>query len=322
MLRFAALAALLMPALLQAQLSCTQASHDLGSVQGGRVVRHSFLLENTGRETLQITEIRTGCGCVRGQPGQLTLRPGQRTSLPIEVHTVTQAAGANVWGAEVRWRSESGITGICNVRLTATLVPEVQLSPATMVLHPATAALHPFILIERRADPLELTSISTTSPHIKAQASKPVKQGNSWTREICLTVESSCPAGRQDCLLVLTTSDARFPELRAPFVVLKRDAGSVRAIPAEHEWLAVHNEALASRVSLLHSDSDQPITIENVRCSHPAFRATWASGTRGTVRFVVDRAQVPADGLQALAEVKLSKPLATTLNIPLRVRLK
>jgi hypothetical protein len=322
MLRVAFLAALLVPALVQAQLTCTQSLHAAGSVKGGTVLTHTFALENTGTETLRITEVRTGCGCVRTQPAQRLLRAGEKTTLPLQVHTVTQAAGANQWGAELRYRTESGTEGVCTVRLSATVVPEVQLSPATLVLHTAAHARHPFFLSERRAEPLELTGVATSSPHVKAEAGKPVRQGNAWVREIRLTVAPTCPPGRQECTLTLTTGDAGFPELRAPFVVIKREEASVQAGPAEHDWLAVGSEALPARLSRLFTDSNQPITIDAIECSHPAFKATWASGPRATVRFVVDRDKVPAGGVEAVAEVKISTPKATTLKLPLRVRVK
>ena len=322
MLRMAALAGLLVPALAQAQLTGSPPLHEAGSLASGTVLRHTFTLQNTGRETLHLSEVRTGCGCVRSQLGQRTLKPGEKTNLPIEVHTVTQATGPNLWGADVRYRDESGREGVCSVRLRATVVPEVQLSPATLVLHTAAPAQHFFVLTERRSEPLPLTSVATSCAHVKAEASKPVQQGNGWAREIRLSVAADCPVGRHECLLTLTTQDARFPELRAPFVVVKRDQSGVRASPDAHEWLALGSEALPARLSLLHSDSDQPITIENVSSSHPAFKATWASGVRGTVRFVVDRAQVPSGGVEAIADVTLSRPQPTTLKIPLRVRLK
>jgi len=322
MLRMAALAGLLVPALAYAQLTGSPSLHEAGSLASGTVLRHTFTLQNIGHETLHLSEVRTGCGCVRSQPGQRTLKPGEKTTLPIEVHTVTQATGPNLWGADVRYRDEAGHEGVCTVRLRATLVPEVQLRPATLVLHTAAPAQAFFVLTERRNEPLPLTSVATSCAHVKAEASKPVRQGNNWTREIRLNVAPDCPVGRHECLLMLTTKDERFPELRAPFVVVKRDPSGVRANPEAHEWLAVGSEALPARLSLLHGDADQLITIENVSCSHPAFKATWASGTRGTVRFVVDRAQLPAGGVEAVAEVTLSRPQPTTLKIPLRVRLK
>ena len=322
MLRVACLAAFLVPTLVQAQLSCSQSVHSAGSVKGGTVLTHTFTLENTGREPLEILGVRTGCGCVRSEPAKRKLQPGEKTTLPIEVQSVTQPAGDNLWGADVRYRTETGKEDTLSLRLKATIVPEVHLTPAKLVLHTTALARHPFLLTERRAEPLALTALRTTSPHVKAEAGKPIRQGNGWVREIRLVVAPTCPPGRHECMLALSSSDAQFPELRAPFVVDKKDESAVFARPAEHEWLAIGTDSLPARLTLLHTDSNQPITIDAVRCSHPAFKATWASGSRGTVRFVVDRDKVPAEGVEAVAEVKISAPQASTLKIPLRVRVK
>jgi hypothetical protein len=322
MLRFVCLVAALGPAVASAQLICPAPLHALGTVKSGTVVSHRFVLENVGRETVQITAVKTGCGCVRTEPAQRVLRPGEKTTLPIEVHTVTQPAGANLWGAELRYRTDSGTQSVLNVRLTAKVEVEVQLTPTTLVVHTAAASQHPFLLTERRATPLKLTSLTTSSPHVQVEASEPVRRGTGWVRTLRLVVAPTCPAGRHECQLTLATDDPAYPELRAPFSLIQKETNAVEARPAAHEWVAIGTEALAARLSVLSTTQDKPIVIDEVRCSHPAFRATWVSGPRATLRFVADREKIPAAGVEAFAEIQLQSPQVMTLKIPLSVRLK
>src|SRR2546423_428377 len=82
---------------------------------------------------------------------------------------------------------------------------------ADLVLHTSAAIKHPFLLVERRPVPMEVRSARTTSPHVRAEAGKPVQQAGAWVRTVDLHVLPTCPEGRHECVLHLDTGDATFP---------------------------------------------------------------------------------------------------------------
>lgn len=55
--------------------------YDAGSVAEGAIVEHTFTLQNTGRERVQVEKLATSCGCVSAEIGQEELKPGASTWL-------------------------------------------------------------------------------------------------------------------------------------------------------------------------------------------------------------------------------------------------
>ncbi|MGL4551492.1 MAG: hypothetical protein ACRC33_09920, partial [Gemmataceae bacterium] len=229
--------------------------------------------------------------------------------------------GPNVWGAEVRYHT-AGRDGVLNLRMTGHVTPELQIKPAALVLHTAATVRHPFTLTERRPTPVTLTAATTSSPHVRVEAGTPVRQREGWARALQLVVLPTCPEGRHECSLILTTDDPSCPEVRAPFTVVKKSPDAVAASPSALDWAAFAGEALPARLTVLHGSDGRPVVIEAVTFTHPAFRGTWVSGPRATVRVTVDPDQLPDGGVEAAAEVRLSSPAERTVRVPLTVRLR
>jgi rhodanese-related sulfurtransferase len=57
------------------------------TVQSGSLVTHSFLLTNTGDETLTLSNVRTSCGCTTAALAKRDLPPGESVSVEATVNT-------------------------------------------------------------------------------------------------------------------------------------------------------------------------------------------------------------------------------------------
>lgn len=58
---------------------------DFGQIQSSRVVRHDFIVTNTGNAPLEITEVRPGCpGCTTALPWDHEIKPGKTGKIPIQ----------------------------------------------------------------------------------------------------------------------------------------------------------------------------------------------------------------------------------------------
>jgi hypothetical protein len=310
----------LLPAIASAQLASPTPTHHVGTVKGGVVVSHHFELHNRGELPLELLEVRTGCGCLKAQPDRRSFAPGEKGSIRLQVQTVTQPAGPNVWGAEVRYRTARG-EGVLNLRLTGQVSLDRQIRPAALVIHTAATIRHPFTLIEQRAKPVTLKAVTTSSPHVRVMAGPPMRQGEGWVRTLQLVVQPNCPEGRHECILSLVTDDPACPELNAPFTVVKKARDTVQASPSALEWTELGGDPLPAQLTVLRGGDERPVVVEAVTFTHPAFKATWVSGPRATLRIAVDRDQLPDGGVQAAAEVKLSSPAERTIRIPLTVRI-
>ena len=58
---------------------------DFGQIQSSSVVRHDFIVTNTGNAPLEITEVRPGCpGCTTALPWDREIKPGKTGKIPIQ----------------------------------------------------------------------------------------------------------------------------------------------------------------------------------------------------------------------------------------------
>src|ERR1041385_8002204 len=51
--------------------------YDFGKTNAGTLVKHDFIFTNTGTATLQITDVRPGCGCTTAGAWDKTVEPGK-----------------------------------------------------------------------------------------------------------------------------------------------------------------------------------------------------------------------------------------------------
>ena len=61
--------------------------YDFGKVKGGEVVKHSFVFTNTGSATLEIIEVKPGCGCTTAGTWDKMIEPGKTGSIPLQFNS-------------------------------------------------------------------------------------------------------------------------------------------------------------------------------------------------------------------------------------------
>lgn len=60
---------------------------DFGKVNEGEVLKHNFTIKNDTGRTLNITNVRTSCGCTTSQVKKKTLLPQESTDLEVSVNS-------------------------------------------------------------------------------------------------------------------------------------------------------------------------------------------------------------------------------------------
>ncbi|MBN2575397.1 MAG: DUF1573 domain-containing protein [Deltaproteobacteria bacterium] len=89
--------------------------HDFGAVNEGAVLKHAFVVKNTGNAPLMLANVATSCGCTAAAPATDTIPPGG--SAPIEVTFATRGR---------RGAGSKTIQVTCNDRLHPTSVLEIK----------------------------------------------------------------------------------------------------------------------------------------------------------------------------------------------------
>src|SRR5436190_6457142 len=61
--------------------------YDFGKVSSGEVVKHSFVFTNVGKATLEIKDVRPGCGCTTAGTWDKEVEPGKTGSIPLQFNS-------------------------------------------------------------------------------------------------------------------------------------------------------------------------------------------------------------------------------------------
>lgn len=64
-----------------------QLEYDFGSVDQGTIVKHTFIISNTGGDALKIENVSASCGCTAAKPEKSELAPGESTNINVEFNT-------------------------------------------------------------------------------------------------------------------------------------------------------------------------------------------------------------------------------------------
>src|SRR5437764_15023342 len=81
----------------RADLRFDSTSVKLGEIRAGVPLVSQFTFVNDGPGTVELTEARPGCGCLSPRLEQRPFAPGQRGTIPLEIHTLGQAARPHTW---------------------------------------------------------------------------------------------------------------------------------------------------------------------------------------------------------------------------------
>jgi hypothetical protein len=315
------LAAALLPlsaATARADLSFANPTVDAGEVRSGAPLKQHFAFVNAGAQTVEITGLHASCGCVKPLLEKRTYAPGERGELVLDVHTLSQPAGDNVWHLDVAYR-DGGETRQAELFLKGRVITEIAVQPAAMSIFTGAAAAHEITLTDLRDRPLSVTGVHSSSPHLKGEVKQAVIDGAGHrVVTVALALAASCPEGRYEETVVLLTDDAEYRELTVPVTVVKRPKQRVTASPGSVSVSAARGQAVPSRIVLLRPAGDEAVAVDGVEADDAAVSCTWAAGpdNMATLKVSIDRTKLPADGLLSAIHVHISKPISETITVP------
>jgi hypothetical protein len=305
----------------RAELECSQPTAQVGEVRSGRPLSHRFCFVNRGADPVEITEVKPSCGCLTPRLEKQRLAPGETGSLVLEINTLTQPEGSHSWSVQLHYSSE-GQPRVLTLLLCARVLTEVTIQPASLTVFTDRGLGHPLTLIDRRPQPLRITSILTNTPAVQVVSSPPNRAAEGhWVSTMNLQVLPECPEGRHEHSLSIFTDDPFYPELRVPFTVVKRSKQQVSATPAEVTLLGSPGEPLPSRIVLLSSADGQEVSVERIESEDPAIRCQWAKGpgSRVTLKIQVDHTRLGSASMKSAIRVHLDHPVPQTVTLPVLV---
>jgi hypothetical protein len=182
--------------------------HDFGKVSGGEVVKHTFFFTNTGKATLEVSNVQTSCGCTTAGDWTRRVEPGQSGSIPIQFNT------GNFNGTVMKQ-----ITVMCNdasqgtVRLDikSTIWRAIDVAPQFAIINvttesPSNAAT--VRIVNNQEEPLQVWGPESKNPAFAAEL-----QTNQPGKEYHLIVRTVPPlaAGNPQGQITLKSSATNVP---------------------------------------------------------------------------------------------------------------
>ena len=302
----------------RAELTCEQPVAQKGEVPSGMSLSHRFTIVNSGRDVIEVTEVRPSCGCLAPKLDRRRFQPGESGSLLLEVNTLTQPAGAHSWRTTIHYQA-AGSSYELPLYIAARVVMEISVEPPSLAIYTDSSISHEITVIDRRTEPLIVRAVSASSPHVRTHLGELHRnEAGQWARSIQVEVLADCPEGTHEETLLIYTSDPSYPELKVPFTIVKRMRDAVSIAPSSIILSAAAGQPLPARIVLLSASDDRPVRIEGVESGHGAIDCHWAAGPgpRATLKVRVDHTRLPSEGLRSCVRVRLSQPKAETITIP------
>jgi hypothetical protein len=70
------------------KISFNAINHDFGTIAENSIVSYDYIVANKGTDTLNITDVRPGCGCTAAKPEKNIIMPGDSTMIHIEFNSI------------------------------------------------------------------------------------------------------------------------------------------------------------------------------------------------------------------------------------------
>jgi hypothetical protein len=297
---------------LRADLHFPLTEAKLGNAYSGRPLMQRFTFTNEGPAVVSIQRLSASCGCMTPRLDKLIYQPGESGSFVLEVNTLTQPVGSNLWHVDVTY-TNGDQPRQKELLLRANLHREINVEPAKLALSSTGPISHDIRISDSRPLPLHITLAQTSSPHLATQV---IKEPDGRSYRIHLTVKESLPVGRHEEMLAIITDDPGYPELRVPVTINKRPRTGVSATPASVTLTIPHGQPASSRVVLLRGENEQEVEVDRIETDNPALTYRWAAGP-GKMATLRISAVAPAGELpRGTVSVHLKKPSNVTVSIP------
>lgn len=208
-------------------ITVDEPAFDAGEVEQGSVIEHTFVIANSGDETLRILGVRPSCGCTVAQDYDREIAPGESGRIPIVLKT-HGFRGKISKTISVTSNADNEPRSILQVRATVTLPLEVLPNPSVYIRGKSGEQIVRALLLRPRRDGLQVTGASSNDPHVSVSlepaapgetpsdagplASRLQPQaGDQWLR---VRLAEDVPPGDLSAYVTVTTSDPGVPSVK------------------------------------------------------------------------------------------------------------
>jgi hypothetical protein len=182
---------------------------DYGKVESGELVKHDFIFTNTGNQTLEIREVRPGCGCTTAGSWDKLVEPGRTGKIPVQFNSASYS-GLVQKTIFVSCNDASRIN--INLQLSGTVWKPIDISPANVVFNFGpdiqTNETRVVRILSNLEEPVTVSEPTSGNPAFRAEL-RPVKAGKEY--ELHVTAVPPLKSPSVSAPITLKTSYAKMP---------------------------------------------------------------------------------------------------------------
>jgi hypothetical protein len=224
--------------------------HDFGRVKETDVLRHEFIITNTGTAPLEVLDVKPGCpSCTTALPWDRKVEPGKTGKIPIEFRT---RGFSGTVSKSITVTCNDPLSSVHNIQVQATVWKPVDVIPAYVYFLGVEGEVTNDTKVVRIAnnmeEPLALEPAQSNNPNFKTEL-KTLNPGRVFELHVLYspTATNALPQG----IITLKTSSTNMPVLSVTAVAIPQPA--VVAMP----------QTVRLPAGPLNPDYRQPVTIRN-----------------------------------------------------------
>jgi len=318
---------LVLPLAFATSLACAQTAFDqanpprieianpvfnFGTALEGQHVTHDFVIKNSGRTELVITNVRTSCGCTVASPAKQHLSPGESVELPVTFDTSFQK-GAKVREITIFTNDPKSPQTIVTLQGTVKLLVEADPSEINFdKVRFGSAANRELIISDLTGGKdFHIGSITNSNSNLKVTRS-PRPDGKPGAR-LDVALLGSMPIGPFDDTIDVVSN-------RRPLQVhvFGQITGDLNLEPAQISFGIVPHGESALRILKLTNDSAKPVQVTAVSSSNQSVDARVEPIAAGKeYKITVElRKNTPDGQLRGQLAIKTDSPTQATLTVP------
>ncbi len=191
------------------RIQFAESEYDFGKVSSGTVVKHSFVFTNIGNATLEIKDVKPGCGCTTAGTWDKQIEPGKTGSIPLEFNSAN-FGGTILKQATVTCNDPAQSNVVLHIK--GTVWKPIEVTPTMAVFNVSTETqtneTKVVRIVSNLDEPISLSDLQCTNRSFKAEL-KTVKPGKEFELQLTLVPPFQSPTIMAP--VTLKTSSSNMP---------------------------------------------------------------------------------------------------------------
>lgn len=162
------------------KIQFSSVAYDFGKVKQGEVIKHDFIFTNVGASTLEITDVKPGCGCTTAGSWDKKVEPGKTGSIPLQFNS-SGFGGSVSKSAIVTCNDPSQAT--LSLTLNGTVWKPIDMTPSVAMFQvdseDQTNQTKVLRIVSNVEEPVRISDVRSTNPQFKTEL-KELKPGKEF----------------------------------------------------------------------------------------------------------------------------------------------